>query len=209
MRAALVRAIERSANLNCKRQCLARQACGRVEAPPEQGQALAISSEAKSAWNPTDANLVASVLLVEHMDTLEKMCDRSWVDMGGQPFGTAGPRVNIVPAAMAARVGQPVDEVLRLRAQLLCVENHRKSLASIASGLRAWHEFATTVLRYESEHSLPPVDENHVAMFVSIFHCSGTAGNYVGHIRWACRELGLTSAWGTSRVASSLGGLKN
>ena len=67
-------------------------------------------------------------------------------------------------------------------------------MGSVASGPRAWHECVTPVLQYDPVKTLPPLDVEHVALVVSVFHRTGTATSYVEYARWACRELALDTS---------------
>ena len=82
------------------------------------------------------------------------------------------------------------------------------SLKSVASGLRLWHTFASTVLGYTEDRSLPPEVEGDVCLFIAIFQNPGTATNYVGYIKWACQYLALSLDWHGSDLKITLQGLK-
>ena len=72
----------------------------------------------------------------------------------GDVFGS-GPKKTVQKLAAA---GQDA-EVTRLheeRARLLRVECKKGSLSSVASGLHAWHAFATDTLEYSVNETLPP-----------------------------------------------------
>ena len=44
--------------------------------------------------------------------------------------------------------------------------------------------------------------------FLSLFRNAGTARNYMGYVRWACRFGGLDTAWFTDEVTMTLKGIK-
>ena len=63
-------------------------------------------------------------------------------------------------------------------------------------------------MNYDPKRTLPPADPQHVEMFVSIFRNGATAQNYVGYIKWACVQQGLSSEWYTESVAMAIKGAK-
>ena len=80
-----------------------------------------------------------------------------------------------------------------------------KSSKSVASGLRAWHGFATKLLDYD-KNTLPPRRSPDVQGFCTIFRSAGTAANYVGYISWACRVLSLDTSWRDEEISMVLKG---
>ena len=115
----------------------------------------------------------------------------------------SGPRVAIARAA-----NQPdALQSLQRRAEEL-KQSSRKDKKSLASGLRAWHAFAVSVLGYSAEESLPPASSQHVLMFLALFQNAGTAANYVGCIAWACKYWGLGLQWQDDEVKLAMQGLK-
>ena len=83
-------------------------------------------------------------------------------------------------------------------------ETNRKSSASVASGLRAWHAFAVHVLDYKPEKTLPPACSAHVQRFIVFFRNAGTAANYVSYINWACKLNNLMTAWRDQAITMQL-----
>lgn len=63
-------------------------------------------------------------------------------------------------------------------------------------------------MNYDPKRTLPPADPQHVEMFVSIFRNGATAQNYIGFIKWACVQQGLSSEWYTESVAMAIKGAK-
>ena len=90
---------------------------------------------------------------------------------------------------------------------MLC--KSRKTAASTASGLRAWHSFAVSYLGYPEQHSLPPVKGADVMKFCFVFNNKGTASNYVGYIKWACNNKGLDMSWYDGQLRQFLQGIEN
>jgi hypothetical protein len=116
----------------------------------------------------------------------------------------AGPRTAIRTMAVAKQRGQAreVLEALANREQELRLQIQRKSLPQVASGLRAWHEFATNVLDYDPQATIPPSSAEDVSKFLCCFTNGGTAGNYLSYLKWTCREFRKSLAWVDSTLAS-------
>ena len=91
----------------------------------------------------------------------------------------------------AEKEGLDITTYLDDKVMLLKLESSRSRLASISSGLKAWHHFAVDVLGYVLDKSLPPRKETGVVGFITMFKCAGMATNYVGYMSWACRFLDL------------------
>ena len=69
----------------------------------------------------------------------------------------------------AAKVGKDVAVCLfDKRAQPLRLESKRGSLRSVASGLKAWHDFAEQVLDYPCTATLPPRTDADIRRFISV-----------------------------------------
>ena len=97
-------------------------------------------------------------------------------------------------------------ELLREKVQALRLETNRYSLKSLSSGLRAWQLFSTVALGYHPRSTLPPRDDEHVAMWAATMANSGTAGNYISYLRWACLTYNLSPNWDTARLRQVLKG---
>ena len=105
----------------------------------------------------------------------------------------------------------PVDQQLRFldsRAELLKLFSQQGSKASVASGMRVWHSFATSCLAYAENNTLPPSSAEDVMRFIALFARAGTAKNYVGYVAWACKFKGLQLSWYNQEVQLVLQGLK-
>ena len=98
-------------------------------------------------------------------------------------------------------------QLLEARVATLKLTTQRKSLPSVASGLRCWHAFATSVLSYRETDTLPPKCARHIVSFVAIFQNPGTARNYVSYVRWACVFHRLSADWHDQELQMVLRGL--
>jgi len=105
---------------------------------------------------------------------------------------------------MARARGADVAGLLKARKEALLLETQRKSLPSVAAGLRCWHAYAVHLLGYDEEASLPPRCADHVATYVCLFSSGATAANYVSYLRWSCTLLGLQKDWDDDQVAMAL-----
>lgn len=117
-----------------------------------------------------------------------------------------GPKTVVKRLAVASPVA--AGRLLEERARQLRLVSKKNSLASVASGLRAWHGFATQVLGYEEHATLPPRSDDDVCKFISIFVVAGTAMNYVGYVKWACVNFSLGVDWWSAKVSVTLKGLR-
>ena len=125
---------------------------------------------------------------------VEDNVEAQFLDLDITKEDTSKPRRLIGKLAEAKRAGKDVSAILQDKAMLIKMESSRKNLPSVASGLRAWHAFAVALKGYKEEASLPPVDEDHVVEFVSLFKSSKTARNYVSYVKWACVFFGLKTS---------------
>ena len=122
--------------------------------------------------------------------------------------------VDCSPSVVISRLGEArargldVGTTLLEHAAALRVESQRQSLASVASGLRAWHQFAVHVLGYEPRATLPPSSGADVEKFIAVFRNGATAGNYVGFVKWTCVHLHLPVDWYTTAIAATLKGAR-
>ena len=135
------------------------------------------------------------------------MQELRWYDV--VDLGTArSPRGAIAQLVAARSQGAPVHSLLLERASLIQFESVRGSLPSVASALRAWHCFATGVLGYPENATLPPRNEDDLIMFISVFRVAKTAANYVGSVHWSCVHLGLDTTWRGDRMQQCLRGAR-
>ena len=91
----------------------------------------------------------------------------------------AKPMQVIKSLGAVASAGRDVDGLLQTRVEVLKAETARRSLPSVASGLRAWHEFAAQVLGYPEDGTLPPRKAEDVEKCVGIF---GNVFIYISYI---------------------------
>ena len=118
----------------------------------------------------SSAGQIADKLNVQSLDEAASTQLAQEQSLGIPVLGGAKPRQAVAQLARITTAdSMAVQSALRLRAQRLRLETQRNSLPSVASGLRAWHAFAVSVLKYEEGESLPPRSEDHVLMYVSIF----------------------------------------
>ena len=89
----------------------------------------------------------------------------------------SGPK-NTIRKLAAARQNTEITQLLEERASLLRVECKKGSLSSVVSGLHAWHAFATDILGYSVNETLPPKRDVDICKFLAIFRNLGTAANY-------------------------------
>ena len=176
---------------------------------PEMGQPSLVGA----AVAPVNARGQSAFVLGENLSAEQvKQAEQYWDDKveeaGMGRFGTLAPREAIRAAGRAVTEGVDVTSLMVGRAKMMQVEVVKKSLPSVASGLKAWHGFAVEVLKYEEDASLPPREGKHMVAYVSVFRCSGTAANYVGYVRWACKTFDLSLEWDTAEIKAVINGIK-
>lgn len=151
----------------------------------------------------TSAAVEASRLhVMVHQDTVDVVTHLS----DGKVVRAGLPQDVIRQLGAARDQGVDVGERLLQQAAALRVETQRQSLRSVASGLRAWHQFAVLVLGYAPNLTLPPAAGEDVEQFITIFRNGATASNYVGYVKWVCMHLHLNLDWSTPAVAATLKG---
>ncbi|CAK0804488.1 unnamed protein product [Prorocentrum cordatum] len=154
------------------------------------------------------ADAVVSRLSEQHVNAVEKEVQAFGGQIGLAALGSSQPRAIITQLGAASVRSQGVTtDVLRARGQIMRAETNRRSLTSGASALRAWHVFAVSVLKYDSEDTLPPKCEDHVLLFLAIFQNAGTARNYLHFLHWACVEQGVDVSWHGPRAVQQVKGL--
>ena len=134
--------------------------CGRNERPMHQDCGLAGAQLSFSACNNTvdarhksrDCRRWRDVTGLGHPSPREVSMEIHQIC--GDVFGS-GPKKTVQKSA-AARQDAEVTRLLDERARLLRVECKNGSLSSVASGLHAWHAFATDILGYSESETLPP-----------------------------------------------------
>ena len=88
------------------------------------------------------------------------------------------------------------------------MECKKGSLNSVASGLHVWHAFATDILGYTEDETLPPKHDVDICKFCAIFKNPGTATNHVGYVNWACTHLSMVTSWWSPSVTLTLKGMR-
>jgi len=121
---------------------------------------------------------------------------------------TLRPQQAVRALANAKNRGCNVGELLTAQAEQLVMELRKGSLKATGSAIQTWHKFATEVLDYSDNHTLPPLSEDHIAQWLATFRCWGTASNYISSLRFACQRLRLSMAWDTPTVKMIGGGLR-
>ena len=133
-----------------------------------------------------------------------------WEAQQGGLMVRTGPRATTQKLAEAVKTGRglEVTAFLDSREQALKLETQRRSLPQVASGLRAWHAFAVGVLQYDPNATLPPGCTNDVVKYLQVFSNPGTAANYLGHLRWACKAYNKGVTWSTPELGMLVKGLQ-
>ena len=114
------------------------------------------------------------------------------------------PREAVENLVLAQSAGMDPKLLLDIKADHLRNMSVQGSYRSVASALRCWHRFATGILSYTEEATLPPKSSEHAVLFVTIFRKAKTAENYLGSVRWACVRLGLKTDWRDASVMQAL-----
>ena len=133
-----------------------------------------------------------------------------WEAQQGGLMMRTGPRETTQKLAEAVKTGRglEVTAFLDSREQTLKLETQRRSLPQVASGLRAWHAFAVGVLHYDPSATLPPGCTQDVVKYLQVFSNAGTAANYLGHLRWACKAYKKGVTWSTPELGMLIKGLQ-
>jgi hypothetical protein len=135
---------------------------------PSRVTALDKLTTSASAFSDTLNEDVVKFVEKRIQDQLEPM---------GIPADTLKPRVFIEKLAETKQLGSDVQGILADQAHLIEIESSRKSLGSVASGLRAWHAFSVQLKGYCEDTSLPPRCADDVVEFVALFKSNKTVRN--------------------------------
>lgn len=166
-----------------------------------------VTMAAKPGSDQASCAKFADSLKVEHLAVMEADIEAAFgnaqVDLGAKP----GSLVQQMLMVSDAGDKEVMKDALAQRAQVLQLETNRKSLASMASGLKCWHTFAVGVLEMPEDATLPPQSDSDILLWLCIFKNPGTARNYKSFVRFACSTLGLDVSWDTERVKQVLKGL--
>ena len=163
--------------------------CGRNERPMHQDRGLAGAQLSSSACSTVDARHKSAIAVAGEMSQdMVTQAHEKWSmeihQICSDVFGS-GPKKTVQKLAAAGQNAE-VTRLLEERARILRVECKKGSLSSVASGLHAWHAFATDVLGYSESETLLPKQDVDVCMFLAIFRNPTTAANYVRYVKWAC-----------------------
>ena len=173
--------------------------------PSAVGEQQPLSSIATSLTSSSAIELAQGVKALD-VDAMHDRVNTIMSDWATDSKPT--PAKLIAGMAAAQSAGVPVEEVLLAKAATLRLESKRKSLAPVAAALRCWHAFASGVLNYNEDTTLPPRTGSHIEMFISVFRNPATAQNYVGAVKWACNHLRLPVDWYTQTVVDTLKGAR-
>ena len=99
---------------------------------------------------------------------------------GGEGFsGQLKPAEAVRKLKKARADGEELANLSQQKTDALFLESRLWSLTSTVSQLKCWRDYATGVLLYKDECTLPPRSSQHVLMWINIFRNGQTAGNYV------------------------------
>ena len=147
-----------------------------------------------STVSPTSAAMVADGISSDVVQELENHVKAELDGIGLPDFDTTSKPMAVIQRLSSARCcGVNVESIVQERTKLLKLESVRASLPSVASALKAWHAFATGVLGVRSDRTLPPVSEDNVCTFASVFRSPKTAANYISYLRWTCVYLKIST----------------
>ena len=186
--------------------------CGRNERPMHQDRGLAGAQLSSSACSSTvDARHKSAIAVAGEMSqNMVTQAHEKWSmeihQICRDVFGS-GPKKTVQKLAAAGQDAE-VTRLLEERARFLRVECKKGSLSSVASGLHAWHAFATDILGYSESETLPPKQDVDVSKFLAIFRNPGTAANYVGYVKGACTHLSMVTSWWSPTVTLTLKGMR-
>ena len=115
---------------------------------------------------------------------------------GGEGFsGQLKPAEAARKLKKARADGEELSNLTQQKTDALFLESRLSSLTSTVSQLRCWKDYATGVLLYKDDCTLPPRSTQHVLMWINIFRNGKMAGIYVGSLRWACEMRDLSDDW--------------
>ena len=158
------------------------------------------------ADDAASGNDLAERLTPEKMAELDQLLKSQLQDNSLDGVGSV-----LAPAQAMKKLkasGGAAIPVLERMAEQLLLENNRRSLKSVSSGIKTYHEFSTEVLGVPAEATLPPRSSSDMVLFISIFKCGATAANYVGYVAFACKVLQLSLSWRDEQVSLALKGSK-
>ena len=123
-----------------------------------------------STISPTSAAVVADGISRDVVQELENHVKAELDGIGIPDFDTSSKPMAVIQRLSSAKCcGVNVESIVQERTGLLKLESVRASLPSAATALKAWHAFATRVLGVRSDGTLPPMSEDHLCTFASVF----------------------------------------
>ena len=126
---------------------------------------------------------------------------QSW---GYASVGSNTPMAGVQCLASARQRGLSAVALLDNEVSVCVARAAPSSLPQIASGLRCWHKFATEVLGINADATIPPMADDQVILFTTIFRNAGTCKNYLSALRYACRVANVAMEWDTDRLAQAV-----
>ena len=188
--------VEVSRALNIATDC-ARRICAIGQDAKRRRKRLAEQISQEEASKPVSAELVAQA--VQNSKDAPKEAAEAQVNHGRGPRGVMKAWANMSPDAAVRHLQQ--------RAETLKLSSQQGSGPAVASGLRAWHQFAVSFLEYPPDETLPPKRAGDVLKFIAVFSSAGTAKNYIGYLAWACKFRALSLEWRSQEIDLALRGL--
>eukprot|EP00971_Amphidinium_carterae_P332843 6467214-Amphidinium_carterae.1 len=113
---------------------------------------------ASTAMLPASASCMAATLASTNLREREATLQQTWQGLGVAGLGTLLKPMQTVTALTNAKTrnATAVLDALQQQADFVKLASQRKSLPSVAAGLRCWHGFAVGVLAYPEGATLPP-----------------------------------------------------
>ena len=181
---------------------------GRPEEVPQQEKSTAQQDQPSSSSSTPPPSTSAATEAVRLAATnVQENLKASAEQLGAWSVGARGTQ-SIRQLALAQASGADVRGELERRAEALRLVPAQHSLRSVGSGLKAWHAFAVDVCMYAPSASLPPRCSGDFQKFLAIFANPGTAANYGGHVKWACRHFGLAMNWYDGQADATMRGAR-
>ena len=200
------------------RECLAR-GCTTATAMGKSGRIATMirseetaKKEAEATWSATRSAKRVAEFISDATTTLAKEADDDLYLLNVPlPWDRATPQ-KVATALQEASKEKHVEvmEALEKRRKIIMCSSFKGSAKSVVSGINCWRKFATTVLMYPEDRTIPPICSRDVCWFVTIFGCAGTAKNYVSAIRKACTiACCKTQHWDDEILKQALRGISS
>ena len=172
----------------------------------EGSRTAGTSGLAGQSLQPADVTVSTTTLVAQLSDAelqaTELDIAQRAAEMDVTPFDKSlAPRKAVQELAAAQQCGHSVECLLADRAVVMRIESAKKSLPSIRSALKCWHEFATLVLAYPAGSTLPPRGDADIFKYVAMFRQGKTASNYINSLRWRASRI-ISALKGDPRTLS-------